>query len=721
MKRVLILILGVFLVFSVSATLSIQSQNELKEIKIYAFLEDSTNIVNATDTWNLQVDEINLTGLHETICVLDSGINFNHPDLTGKNLTCNIDCIEGSGSCTENCSVTDNLGHGTHVAGIVAANGSIKGVAPGANLMGVKVLDDSGSGNFFNLYRGIEWCIDNATKFNITSITMSLGTNTSEEGYSSYCDSISKYSGLISLINEGIAKNISIVAANGNEGNKTHISSPACIKNVTAVGWTTNLDEVHPSSNNNNLTDLLAPGTLINSTSSTLGYEQASGTSMSAPHVAGAFALMSQYLKLANEQKTIEERENIFKSTGFLILDSSWNKPRINVYEAITSLSTIKTILSSPSNNTYTNSLENFTCNSSLTLGDLENVTFYLWNSTNLVFNETKNVSGDLNSTEFNYTDFKNEKYIWNCLSKDNKNRISFAQENYTLTFDNITPEINLIFPENGYESSSQSVTFTFNITETNPKNCSLYIDNTLSETNTSITGSTGKITKTLSNGNYNWTVNCTDLAENRNIGNESRNLTVNYAAPTSSSSSSSSGGGSISRSKSYSLTSENLIEGYTKELKKGDSLNFEINEESHELKVNKVEFNSIEVLIQSEPQTVSLLVGSEKKITFDNITYSLLIKFNGIKNNYANITIKKTNELIKKEIPEEEELEKLKDIKLIAFDNSTPEKTEEIQNVTKKFDFENLNNDEIFFFFKVFIGFLVILFFVIKKGTQKT
>src|SRR3989344_5668995 len=183
---------------------------------IKAFLQDTVPFVNATNVWPIQINGINITGIDETICILDTGINFSHADLVGKNKTCIIDCV--SKSCVENCSMGDDHGHGTHVAGIAEASGSIKGLAIGANLIGVKVLNSAGSGSSSDLDAGINWCIGNAASYNISIISMSLGTE-APDLYSSYCDSSSTTT--TSRINNATSRNISAIAASGNDGNAT--------------------------------------------------------------------------------------------------------------------------------------------------------------------------------------------------------------------------------------------------------------------------------------------------------------------------------------------------------------------------------------------------------------------------------------------------------------------------------------------------------------------
>ncbi len=232
---------------------------------VEAFLQDSVPLIRANLVWSKQISGINLTGIDETVCVIDTGIDFAHPDLIGKNKTCTIDC-QGK-ACIENCSVTDDNGHGTHVAGIIAASGGINGVAKSASLIGVKVLDSTGIGSSSDVDAGIKWCTTNSKKYNISVISMSLGADCAtfpQYCYKNYCDT--NETTTAPLINNATYNNISVIVATGNNGNTTDISSPACIQNATAVGATNKDDTIASYSNRNNLTDLFAPGTNINST-----------------------------------------------------------------------------------------------------------------------------------------------------------------------------------------------------------------------------------------------------------------------------------------------------------------------------------------------------------------------------------------------------------------------------------------------------------------------
>src|SRR3989339_383344 len=202
---------------------------------LHAFLQTSVPYVNATNTWNVQISGFNITGTNETICILDTGVDFTHPALNGKNLTCVIDCFEKA--CVENCSVLDDHGHGTHVAGIAGASTYINGVAVGANLIGVKVLNYQGSGTSTDLNRGIDWCTANKNAYNISVISMGLGDCTN---HTAYCNSDPS----ASHIDNATSNNISVIVAagNGNGGGCTGItvtigpSAPACVESAGAEG-----------------------------------------------------------------------------------------------------------------------------------------------------------------------------------------------------------------------------------------------------------------------------------------------------------------------------------------------------------------------------------------------------------------------------------------------------------------------------------------------------
>lgn len=217
-----------------------------------------------------------------TIAIIDTGIQTSHPDLKDR-------IIGGKNFTTEDNSnpniFEDYNGHGTHVAGIVAAtqNGSgIVGVAPKANLLILKALDKNGAGS----YSGIISAIQFAVSKKVDIISMSLGGPTPNTQ-------------LYNAIKLAVQNNISVVCAASNEGDGNVLTNefayPACYPEVISVGAVTAQRTVATFSNSNNQVDLIAPGVDILSTFLRSGYATLSGTSMATPYVAGALALIKNW------------------------------------------------------------------------------------------------------------------------------------------------------------------------------------------------------------------------------------------------------------------------------------------------------------------------------------------------------------------------------------------------------------------------------------------
>ncbi|MEK6807971.1 MAG: S8 family serine peptidase [Nanoarchaeota archaeon] len=316
---------------------------------MHAFLQGAINITNIS---RLQLAQARMGGAGQTICIVDTGINYNHADLGGCfGAGCKVS--GGYDFVNSDANPIDDNGHGTHVAGIAAANGSLKGAAPDAGLAAVKVLDAAGNGAESDIISGIQWCVDNRAGNNISVISMSLGSATT---YGSYCDA--SFSAMAGAVNNAIAVNISVLAATGNAGSTSQISSPACITNVTAVGATYKNNSIASYSNRATFVNLFAPGDSINSTYNS-GYAVESGTSMATPLVAGSFALARQaYQNKYSTMPLPAELLTAFNNTGVNITDAIGTVyRRINVLAALSTFDTQNPqyVLNSPANNSVLN------------------------------------------------------------------------------------------------------------------------------------------------------------------------------------------------------------------------------------------------------------------------------------------------------------------------------------------------------------------------------
>jgi subtilisin family serine protease len=225
------------------------------------------------------------------IAVFDTGIDGAHPDLR---VVGGVDCR--SGSCTQVASPTDPHGHGTHVAGIAAAHDDgvgVVGVAPGARLHSVRVLGADGEGRLSSLIAGLEWLVTNADRIEVANL--SLGCE---------CQSTS-LNDAVRAVNEA---GVTLVVAAGNAGRDAAGFSPANHPDTVTVGAISDYDgrpgglrtsgciaDVDDSfasySNHGAMVDLNAPGSCIISTWPDGAYARTSGTSMAAPHAAGAAAV----------------------------------------------------------------------------------------------------------------------------------------------------------------------------------------------------------------------------------------------------------------------------------------------------------------------------------------------------------------------------------------------------------------------------------------------
>ena len=270
-------------------------EGEMQEVEdTFKPLMDNANVTLGVDT----LHDKGITGKDTTICVIDTGI-AQHPDVKDRIIGFQ-DMVNGK---TE---PYDDQGHGTHCAGIVAGDGTssggkFKGVAPEANLVGVKVLDGRGSGSFSTVIKGIQWAVENKDKFGIDVISMSLG---------GYVQQSYKNDPVCQAVEAAVAAGITTVIAAGNEGPSAGtIGTPGNAPNALTIGALD--DKGTPDRGDDTVArfssrgssridkldkpDVLAPGVNITSLNNQgNGYVSMSGTSMATPFAAGVAALMHQ-------------------------------------------------------------------------------------------------------------------------------------------------------------------------------------------------------------------------------------------------------------------------------------------------------------------------------------------------------------------------------------------------------------------------------------------
>ncbi|MEW6273793.1 MAG: S8 family peptidase [Bacillota bacterium] len=223
--------------------------------------------------------------------ILDTGVDFSHPDLK-------VNFKGGINLLSPQSPPLDDNGHGTHVAGIIAAvdNGfGILGASPGVHLFAVKALNAAGEGYFSDVIRGLDWCMQNGPEI----INLSFGSDQPSQA-------------LHAAVKKVVAAGKIIVAAAGNDGTYQSVDYPAAYPEVVAVGATDEFDQIPPFTSRGPELNLVAPGSNILSTTLKGFFKRQSGTSMAAPFVAGALAI----LKRLNGQAGFEEILKILQATA---------------------------------------------------------------------------------------------------------------------------------------------------------------------------------------------------------------------------------------------------------------------------------------------------------------------------------------------------------------------------------------------------------------------
>jgi subtilisin len=244
-------------------------ETDIKTASVHAqgvpFIPWGVSQIRAPEVWSRS------TGKRIKIGVIDTGVDYSHPDLQ-RNVYGGINLVQ------RHMMPMDDNGHGTHIAGTIAAasqNAGIVGVAPQGAIHAVKAFDLNGSAFVSDIIQGIEWCVH----YRMDIINMSFGMKNHSKA-------------LEAAVHNAISAGRVVVASSGNNGKINELDFPARFPLTIAVGATTRDQKIAEFSNRGHRIDIYAPGDKIYSTWLHGKYNVMSGTSMATSHVSGVIALM---------------------------------------------------------------------------------------------------------------------------------------------------------------------------------------------------------------------------------------------------------------------------------------------------------------------------------------------------------------------------------------------------------------------------------------------
>jgi len=263
-------VLGLFQFFGAAPVMAADSQEAVQTGTVATTI---TNDSHVDRQWALLRVQSLVVGSGETeevlVAILDTGIDQQHEDLAGK--------VAKSINFSDSDTASDRLGHGTHVAGIIAATANngigIAGAAPNARLLNVKIADDKGMVWASTVAKGIVWAVDNGAKIINMSLAIPSGTPALE-----------------AAVDYAWSKGVVIIAAAGNTGTAAP-TYPASYPNVVAVAATDASGSMWEKSNHGGWVNAYAPGAGIYSAVAGNGYGYKSGTSMATAYVTAVAAL----------------------------------------------------------------------------------------------------------------------------------------------------------------------------------------------------------------------------------------------------------------------------------------------------------------------------------------------------------------------------------------------------------------------------------------------
>ena len=287
-----------------------------------------------------------VSGTGFTAAVMDTGLRASHEDFKNKVLS-QVNFTKDNNSKPDNAN--DGNGHGTNIGGIICANGIHKGIAPGANIIPLKILSNAGIGSFEAVNDALEWVLDNRKKHNISVVNLSIGDggNYTDDAFF-HADPIRKKIAKLRQLK------VPVVIAAGNDffrhKSKQGMAYPAIVTECISVGAIYDADEggfayktgaiaytsgsgritpfsqrLHKSTGGSSQTDIFAPGAPI--TSSGIQNDRASsiqqGTSQAAPVICGVFLLMQElysalYTGLEKPPANLSPQPNVYQLITWL-------------------------------------------------------------------------------------------------------------------------------------------------------------------------------------------------------------------------------------------------------------------------------------------------------------------------------------------------------------------------------------------------------------------
>ena len=547
-------------------TTGLPTINETKpsnaSIPLYWIKFNITDINGYTGNWTILINETSINQSDTPTLLWGSNVSYDFtfwgsPRYCGQKISPVNNPTSNDTRAFYNIITSDDYGHGTHVAGIIASNDTpYKGVAPSVTLLVAKVIDSDNIGTTTSILGGIQWCIDN----NASIMSMSFGGDD---------DNNCNFDDVIAIDNAAINYNILSVIAAGNGNGATTINEPGCAKTAITVGSTDNTDnfasfESQGPTNGTAIKrvkpDIVAPGVNIYSTYITNRFATDSGTSMSTPFVTGVAAMLKQQNPnlTASEVKAMlmvsANKTKLFSinggETGSKFDPSNiYGTGRVEALKAINGTSFIRTInMTGGQSISYKMNVTNSSTGLFVAANWNENTsgTHYII-TLNLTDPNTTvaDTSTNPNNTIQQVGKFSPAAGIWTITIKNvnNTNRTVSIASTYNLYS---APEVYLLSPPNNNITQTRTWNFTYRVNETmsNLSYCQLYGNFTgtwaANQSNSTpvvnyaannVTSNNFTMTN-LSNGIYIWNVYCNNTDGDTGFSSKNYSIGIDTLAP---------------------------------------------------------------------------------------------------------------------------------------------------------------------------------------------